>query len=82
MKITAEVEPKAGVPMRFRRLKWNEVVSLGDFVRNEHQCFEPWEGPGGFRADSFVKTIYRRIKAARPHPKKRNEWIKMSSPRS
>jgi hypothetical protein len=51
---------KAGVPKRFRRLKWNELVSLGDFVADEHRRFEPWEGPSGFRADAFVKPIYRR----------------------
>jgi hypothetical protein len=51
---------KAGRPEHFRRLKWNELVSRGDFVASEHQGFEPWEGPGGFRADSFVKPIYRR----------------------
>lgn len=50
---------KAGVPKRFRRLKWNELVSHGDFVADEHRGFEPWEGPSGFRADSFVKPIYR-----------------------
>lgn len=51
---------KAGIPKRFRRLKWNELVSHGDFVADEHRGFEPWEGPGGFRADAFVKPIYRR----------------------
>jgi hypothetical protein len=50
---------KAGVPKRFRRLKWNELVTLGDFVTDEHRKFEPWEGPSGFRADAFVKPIYR-----------------------
>ena len=54
---------KAGAPDRFRRLKWNERVSLGDFVRNEHRRFELWQGPGGFRADSFVKPIYRRYES-------------------
>jgi hypothetical protein len=49
------------VPKRFRRLKWNERVKRGDFVENGHQGFEPWEGPLGFRADSFVKTIYRKL---------------------
>jgi len=29
---------------------------------DEHQDFEPWEGPSGFRADSFLKPIYRRRK--------------------
>jgi hypothetical protein len=43
----------------FRRLKWNELVSVGDFVADEHRGFELWEGPGGFRADAFVKPIYR-----------------------
>ena len=50
---------KAGAPKRFRRLKWNELVSPGDFVADEHRRFEPWEGPSGFRADAFVKPIYR-----------------------
>jgi hypothetical protein len=54
-----EAAAKAGVPKRFRRLKWNELVVLGDFVADEHRRFEPWEGPGGFRADAFVKPIYR-----------------------
>ena len=51
---------KTGISKRFRRLKWNELVTRGDFVENGNQGFEPWEGPGGFRADSFVKPIYRR----------------------
>jgi hypothetical protein len=55
-----EASAKAGVPKRLRRLKWNELVSHGDFVADEHRGFEPWEGPGGFRADAFVKPIYRR----------------------
>ncbi len=44
-----------------RPLKWNEMVRRGDFVADGLQGFEPWEGPSGFRADAFVKTIYRRI---------------------
>jgi hypothetical protein len=59
----SKARAKASVPLRFRRLKWNEVVSRGDFVSDEHRGFEPWEGPGGFRADAFVKTIYRRYKS-------------------
>jgi len=55
-----EASEIAGVPKRFRRLKWNEVVSCGDFVADEHRGFEPWEGPGGFRASAFLKPIYRR----------------------
>ena len=54
------VSAKAGVPECFRRLKWNEVVSRGDFVMDEHRGFELWDGPGGFRANAFLKPIYRR----------------------
>jgi hypothetical protein len=53
----------AGVSKRFRLLKWTELVSRGDFVVDELRGFEPWEGPGGFKADSFVKPIYRRYKS-------------------
>jgi hypothetical protein len=63
-----EALPGAGVPERFRRLKWNEVVCRGDFVAGEHRAFEPWEGPGGFRADTFVKPIYRRKETGRFRP--------------
>jgi hypothetical protein len=48
------------MPPDLRRLKWNELVSRGDFVENGRQGYEPWEGPGGFRADAFVKAIYRK----------------------
>ena len=57
--IQPEASAKAGVPKHFRRLKWNELVNRHDFVKDEHRGFEPWEGPGGFRADAFVKPIYR-----------------------
>jgi hypothetical protein len=48
------------VPKNFRKLQANELVSVGDFVADEQRGLEPWEGPNGFRADSFVKAIYRR----------------------
>jgi hypothetical protein len=35
---------------------------------NEENGIELWEGPSGFRADSFVKPIYRMEKAAQPPP--------------
>jgi hypothetical protein len=67
----------AVVPKNFRRLQANELVSVGDFVADEQRGLEPWEGPNGFRADSFVKAIYRRnighspatkkLPSARPH---------------
>jgi len=68
--LTGEPEalPGAGVPERFRRLKWNEVVCHGDFVADERLGLEPWEGPGGFRADSFVKPTYRRKETGRFRP--------------
>ncbi len=50
---------RASVPKRFRRLKWNEVVWYGDFVADKRFGLQPWEGPGGFRADAFVGAVYR-----------------------
>jgi hypothetical protein len=46
---------------QLRRLKWNERVQPGDFVGDDRAGFEPLEGPSGFRADAFVKQIYRRL---------------------
>jgi len=60
--IAAEAAAKAILPECLRRLKWNELVRRGDYVADGQQGFEPWEGPSGFRADAFVKQIYRRLK--------------------
>jgi hypothetical protein len=59
-----ETSPSAVIAVlgRLRPLKWHEVVRRGDFVADGHQGFELWAGPGGFRADAFVKQIYRRLK--------------------
>ncbi len=54
-----ELQVEAGVPEGFRRLRWNEVVCLGDFVMDAHHGFQLWDGPRGFRADAFVKPTYR-----------------------
>lgn len=51
----------AAVPERLRPLKWNELVRRGDFVKDDQQKFELWEGPSGFRAAAFVKQIYRQL---------------------
>jgi hypothetical protein len=51
----------AMVPQRLRPLKWNELVRQGDFVEDGRQGFEPWMGPSGFRADTYVKAIYRKL---------------------
>jgi len=45
----------------FRPLRWNELVKRGDFIMNGDQGFELWEGPSGFRADAFIRTIYRQL---------------------
>jgi hypothetical protein len=50
----------ARVPDCLRPLKWNERVQAGDFVEDGRQGFELWEGPSGFRADAFIKQIFRR----------------------
>jgi hypothetical protein len=52
---------KPGTPKNFRRLESHELVSLGDYVADEHRGLEPWEGPSGFRADAFIKAMYRRV---------------------
>ena len=57
-----EPEPAAHDPRHFRRLRWDEIVVSGDFVVNQDRGFELWEGPSGFRADSFLTPIYRRKK--------------------
>jgi hypothetical protein len=56
--------PAAVVSEDLRPLEWHERVRRGDFVADGRQGFEPWEGPAGFRADAFVKTIYRKLKAS------------------
>jgi hypothetical protein len=47
------------VPECLRPLKWNELVRRGDFIKDGREGFEPWDGPSGFRADAFIKQIYR-----------------------
>ena len=55
-----EVAGPTDVPKDFRRLKWDEVVSSGDFIANAQQGFDLWEGPSGFRASTFLNPIYRK----------------------
>jgi len=43
----------------FRQLNWNEIVIRGDYVGNDRQEFEPWVGPSGFQAGTFVMPIFR-----------------------
>jgi hypothetical protein len=56
----------AEVAKQFRLLKGNELVVVGDYIAGKHDGFEPWEGPGGFRADSFVMAVYRNLGARSP----------------
>ena len=65
-----EESAEADLPKHMRRLGCNELVSQGDFVANGRCGFVPWEGPGGFRADSFVKAIYRRAESLSTATKK------------
>ena len=59
-----EAPAEAVIPKRLRRLKWDELVSVGDFVADERRGFEPWEGPNGFRANAFIKPVYRRTEGS------------------
>ena len=54
-----EASAPTPVPKGLRLLNSNELVSLVDFVEDQDRGFAPWEGPGGFRADAFVRPIYR-----------------------
>lgn len=57
----SEAPAMPATPESFRALRQNEVVRRGDFIAAEPAGFAPWEGPNGFHADAFVKTIYRRL---------------------
>ena len=58
---------------RFRRLKFNELVSVGDYVAGKDNQFEPWDGPRGFQAGSFVQPIYR-AQGRRPATSKKAKY--------
>ena len=62
--MTSEIEPATVhvVREKLRPLEWNELPRRGDFVEDGRKGFEPWTGPTGFRADTFVKQIFRRFK--------------------
>ena len=53
--------PKASAPRNPRLLKGHEIVRHGDFVEGKEAAggYVPWDGPSGFRADAFIKPIYR-----------------------
>ena len=59
------IDAEAVTPSRMRLLKAHELVSRGDYIATQHQGFELWDGPGGFRADSFIHPIYRGPKPIR-----------------
>lgn len=69
--LKAETTTLAEVLNNFRRLRWDELVTRGDWVVDEQRGFEPWEGPGGFRADAFLNPIYRK-KGQRPSETKKS----------
>lgn len=62
MKLTEQPtkKNKVGDAPHYRRLRFDELVSKGDFVGDSQRGFELWEGPNGFRADAFVQPTYRR----------------------
>lgn len=51
--------------LRFRRLKSHEQVVRGDYLEEGKERYEMWEGPAGFRADSFFKKVYRQAPGRR-----------------
>jgi hypothetical protein len=63
----SEISATTDLAKRFRLLECSELVRLGDFVADGHGGFELWEGLSGFRADAFVKPIYRQNKSRSPN---------------
>ena len=61
-----EASPASALVVRakLRLLKWNELPRRGDLVEDGRNGFEPWVGPTGFRADAYVKQIFRLLKPA------------------
>jgi hypothetical protein len=55
--LVMSLDGRSGV--RFRRVRSNEIVIPGDYIREGENCYEPWDGPRGFRAASFCKPVYR-----------------------
>jgi hypothetical protein len=45
--------------VQFRRVRSNELVIPGDFIKDGEQAYQPWDGPRGFRAASFHKPVFR-----------------------
>jgi len=52
----------------FRRLKPNERVMHGDYIENGISDYRLWDGPTGFRADSFLNKVYRAIQKSHDQP--------------
>ena len=59
-----------GNSMRFRRLEPHELVKVGDYIASDRKELELWEGLKGFRADAFLKQIYRQDKSRSTASKK------------
>jgi hypothetical protein len=55
--LVMSLDGRSGV--RFRRVRFDELVIPGDYIKEGENCYEPWEGPRGFRAASFCKPVYR-----------------------
>lgn len=45
----------------FRRLKDDERVLRGDWIKDDQDELTPWSGPTGFQASSFEHTVYRPV---------------------
>ena len=55
--LVMSLDGQSGV--RFRRVRFDELVIPGDYIKEGENCYEPWDGPRGFRAASFCKAVYR-----------------------
>ena len=55
--VLMSLDSQSGV--RFRRVRPDELVNPGDYIKDDEDRYEPWDGPRGFRAASFCKPVYR-----------------------
>jgi hypothetical protein len=75
------IAPAGRTRTGYRRLSWDEVVSRGDYVADEDQPLEAWDGPTGFRAGSFVKPTYRKGRNKRRRPASTKKPERKAAPR-
>jgi hypothetical protein len=50
--LVMSLDGRSGV--RFRRVRFDELIMPGDYIKEGENCYEPWEGPRGFERLRFA----------------------------